>query len=118
VAKDAEGLIPIAHVDHVYQAVKTHVLGNNKEPQKRKPQEGKRKNMRSKRARKRYVYARTQDMFVSDPGQLAKSAREGTKWLSQVETQVDGGDIESLYREPWGTRPTIAQPFSKDLVRG
>jgi hypothetical protein len=42
VAKDAEGLIPTAQVDHVYQAVKIHVLGNNKETQKHRSQERKR----------------------------------------------------------------------------
>jgi hypothetical protein len=57
-------------------------------------------------------------MFQSDPGQLAKSAREGTEWLSKVETQLEGEDIGSLYKELWGTRPTIVQPFTKELESG
>jgi len=118
VAKDSEGLIPTAQIYHVYQAVKKHVLGNNKKTQKQKSQEGKRKNKKSKRAGRCYVYAKTKDMFKSNPAQLAKSAREGTEWLSKVETQLEGEDIESLYKELWGNRPTIVQPFTKELESG
>jgi hypothetical protein len=72
-----QGRIPTAQVDHVYLAVKNHVLGSSKQTRKQKPPGDKRKkNKKSKRARRRYVYGRTQDMFKSNPGQLAKYARE------------------------------------------
>jgi hypothetical protein len=40
------------------------------------------------------------------------------QWLSKVETQLEGNDIESLYKELWGNRTTVVQPLAKKLESG
>ena len=67
----------------------------------------------SKRRRKRYRYARTQDLFRKNPNLLARYVREGTPWLeSEDSSSPKPEEVKSFYSSLWGAAPNIQIPFS------
>jgi hypothetical protein len=66
----------------------------------------------SKRKKKRYIYARTQDLFKKNPSTLARYIREGVPWLEDQDTAVPQEAIQQFYTNLWGTNPDITLPFN------
>jgi hypothetical protein len=66
-----------------------------------------------KRKRKRFRYARTQDLFRKNPNLLARYIREGTPWLEDEDSSSPKPeDVKSFYTALWGTLPEIKIPFT------
>jgi hypothetical protein len=117
-AEAEDGLVPTAHIDHIYDMLIKHIKTGQGSPEKETPSRTRqRKKGRGKRKERRYIYARTQDLFHKDPGQLAKLVRENISWLERDTTQLPKSDIENLYKDLWEGTPDIAQPFSGELGR-
>ncbi|GFG34202.1 hypothetical protein Cfor_00191, partial [Coptotermes formosanus] len=72
---------------------------------------------KGKRARKKYTYARTQDLFKRNPSLLAKHIREGVAWLETEGTPLHSADIKSLYEKLWDARRRVYLPFSTEGIR-
>jgi hypothetical protein len=67
----------------------------------------------SKRRRKRYKYARTQDLFRKNPNLLAKYIREGVPWLEDEDSNSPKSeDVKTFYTSLWGATPDISVPFT------
>jgi hypothetical protein len=94
-----DGLLPTEHTDYVYDLVVTHIKrqGNR---EKDKPSR-KRQKVTGKRRRnyKRYIYARTQEVFDKDPGHLAKLVREDVSWLEADAVKLPTSEMERLYKD-------------------
>jgi hypothetical protein len=78
-----------------------------------------------KRKKKRYKYARTQDLFRKNPNLLARYIREDVPWLEDEDSSSPKPeDVKSFYSSLWGATPAIHVPFSvtgvgrKDLELG
>jgi hypothetical protein len=101
-------------LDELYTQVVTEIEAPQAErANKLKRAKGPRNQSSGKRKRKRYIYARTQELFRKNPNLLARYIREGTPWLE------DGGtgspkpeEVELFYTALWGTTPNITIPFT------
>jgi hypothetical protein len=78
-----------------------------------------------KRKKKRYLFARTQDLFRKSPNLLARYIREGIPWLEEQDANSPGTEeVQTFYNELWGTSTEISIPFAvsgsgrKDLEPG
>lgn len=110
-ADEVDGQVPTEHLDYVYDLVVTHIKGQGtqeKEHLRRKRQKG-----TGRTKYKRYIYARTQDLFNKDPGQLAKLVREDVSWLEEDVGQLP--TTEKLYKNLWESIAEVDQPFSGEL---
>jgi hypothetical protein len=86
--------LPQARLDEIYEHILNYlVFEDRKTKDKRQKNRG-----RERRAFRRYVYARTQDIFKRNPGQLAQHVREDVRWLGDRQTQLQRDDIERLYQ--------------------
>jgi hypothetical protein len=66
-----------------------------------------------KRRRKRYIYARTQDLFRKNPNLLARYIREGVPWLEDEDlNSLTQDDIKSFYTSLWETTQKASVPFT------
>ncbi|CAH2020299.1 unnamed protein product [Acanthoscelides obtectus] len=76
---------------------------------------GRRKGRRrgqNKRGNRRYLYARTQDIYKKEPGILAKHVRNNVDWLEEPGVKAPAQDVRDLYKKLWGTNPSEVQvPF-------
>jgi hypothetical protein len=93
-ADEVDGLVPTNHIDYVFDVVVTHIKrrgAREKENPSRKRQRGTWK----RRKYKRYIYARTQELFDKDPGQLAKRVREGVSRLETDAGQLPTSEIKN-----------------------
>jgi hypothetical protein len=109
-AKEENGRVPIQHIDHVYDQITSYIKGENSGPQNQKPNNPKRKKGRSKRAYKRYIYARTQDLYKRNPGELARHVREGIDWYESPNEELKEEEIRQTFEDLWGRAPEIHPP--------
>jgi hypothetical protein len=66
-----------------------------------------------KRKKKRYHYARTQDLFRKNPNLLAKYIRQNTKWIEDQEHSSPAPEeAQTFYGTLWGAPSNIRLPFS------
>ena len=66
-----------------------------------------------KRKRKRYKYARTQDLFRKNPTLLARYIREGIPCLEDEDSgSPKPEDVHSFYTALWGASPDVTIPFT------
>ncbi|XP_018319823.1 uncharacterized protein LOC108733232 [Agrilus planipennis] len=106
-ALELQGAVPQAHLDHIYECVLTYLLaGTGKGGRKQKHPK---KRARDRNAYRRYVYARTQDLYKKNPGLLAKYVREDVRWYGDT-NQIEENDIRQLYQELWGTESVVQLP--------
>lgn len=111
-----EGLITQDEIDDIYEEVLTQVGS----PQARRSNKRKRSKINrtlpgSKRRKKKYIYARTQDLFRKNPGLLAKYIREGISWHEERDSNsLKMDEIKAFYTSLWGTDPQITIPFSSN----
>ena len=99
-------------VDDVYAQVLGQI-GSTQATKASKRSKGSRAQAGRKRKRKRYIYARTQDLFRKNPNLLARYIREGISWLEDEDTSSPKPeDIRSFYSALWGTKQDIRIPFS------
>jgi hypothetical protein len=66
----------------------------------------------SKRRRRRYKYARTQDLFRKNPKLLAKYIREGVPWLEDDSNYPKPEDEQAFHTSLWGATPDVSVPFT------
>jgi len=111
-------LISQTLIDDVYAQVLT-LIGSlptkraNKEKRTKRPtnQAGR------KRKRRRYEYARTQDLFQKNPNLLARYIREGVPWLEDEDSgSPKPEDVQSFYTALWGASPDVTIPFTIDGI--
>jgi hypothetical protein len=72
---------------------------------------------RGKRAFRRYIYARTQNLYKKNPSTLAKLVRNGSDYYNTANTQLNKEDITQLYNILWNTRPTTQQPYTNKITK-
>ncbi|KAG7196443.1 hypothetical protein KM043_018829, partial [Ampulex compressa] len=98
------GNIPQNEIDRIYEmAVSSFPSGNDKRKQAKRRGTG-------KRARRRYIYAKTQDLYNKNPGLLAKYVRKGVDfWIAGIQS-LDAHDVREMYQKLWGTIPEIQPP--------
>jgi hypothetical protein len=102
----ANGFFPQARLDEIYEHVLSYLVSEDHTTKdKRQRNRG-----RGRRAIRRYVYARTQDLFKRNPGQLAQHVREDVRWLGDDQTQLQRDDIERLYQTLWNHKPKVQHP--------
>jgi hypothetical protein len=112
-AKEENGLVPLEHIDYIYDQVAALIKATEAEAEEQAPSfKRKRYKGKSRRVRKRYIYARTQDMFKNNPGELAKYIRNNANWQEQTIAQLHEEEVSSLFQELWGREPEIRQPFA------
>jgi hypothetical protein len=73
------------------------VLGNSRV--NKKPKRAKRATKtvkQTKRKLKKYVYARTQNLFKENPGTLARYIREDINWTNGQDLRPSPQDVETL----------------------
>ncbi|CAG9825841.1 unnamed protein product [Phaedon cochleariae] len=106
-AKDEAGNLSQAEIDIAYSAVKDIVQTENAEvPGQRRNQEG----GRGRGQRRRYLYARTQDLYHENPALVAKHVRTNVDWLEQSGVTCPDADVRELYNRLWGHRPDVQLP--------
>ena len=104
-ALETNGDIPQDHIDYIYDAA---MAGLNPHGQvKRKHTSS--KMTKTKRARKRFIYARTQELFKKNPGQLAKCIRTGVDHIVENKSPHDPTVLDT-YRALWETVPAVQLP--------
>jgi hypothetical protein len=113
-AMEENGLVPQYHIDHIYRQVYLHIKGEVEDEKGSRNDRKMRKAGTRRRGRKRYRYARTQDLFKRNPGQLARHIRNGTEWLDPPETRPTTEDVSSLFQSLRGDAQEIKQPFEVD----
>jgi hypothetical protein len=102
----ANGFFPQARLDEIYEHVLSYLVSEDRTTKdKRQRNRG-----RGRRAIRRYVYARTQDLFKRNPGQLAQYVREDVRWLGDDQAQLQRDDIERLYQALWNHKPKVQHP--------
>jgi hypothetical protein len=109
-AKDESGRVPIAHIDHVYDLIISHLKGKNSGSQNHKSGKQKLRKGRSNRAYKRYIYARTQDLYKTNPGELAKHVREGVDWYESPKEEPKKEEIRQNFQDLWGQTLITQEP--------
>ncbi|KAH0818596.1 hypothetical protein GEV33_004195 [Tenebrio molitor] len=107
--------VPQNRVDEIYENVISLLNVPNDENPRRN---GRRKDKQGgRRTRRRYVFARTQDLFKNCPGRLAQMVRDD---VSVDEATDEGGqqlneiDVVELYTKLWGTKPAVQLPHLGD----
>ena len=68
------------------------------------------RNKDTKGNRKKYKYARTQELYRQNPGLLVKHVREGIDWTEKPHADLSSSDIKDLYNSLWGSKPHIGTP--------
>lgn len=99
-------------IDKVYKKLVDWLLKREGNKRKRKPRKVHRTmSQPSRKNRKRYAFARTQELMNQDAGLLAKHVCQGTDHLAQAGPAAPREDVEKLYRSLWETKvPTKPLP--------
>jgi hypothetical protein len=107
--------VPQNRVDEAYENVISSLnVPIDEDPRRNGRRKGK---QGGRRTRRRYVYARTQDLFKNCPGRLAQMVRDD---VSVDEATDEGGeqlnekDVVELYTKLWGTKPAVQLPHLGD----
>jgi hypothetical protein len=114
-AKEEDGLVPVEHIDHIYSQLESYikeVTGDLKDHEKEAGVKRIRHKKKGRRVRKKYIYARTQDMFKNNPGELAKYVRNNVNWQEQTIAQLHQEEVSSLFHDLWGKVHEIRMPFT------
>ncbi|KAL3290101.1 hypothetical protein HHI36_023469 [Cryptolaemus montrouzieri] len=98
--------VPQAHIDHIYKEVTLHFVSSDcGDGRERRPHRVRGKG----RSHRRYLCARTQDLYNKNPGEVAKYVRNNVDWLEGY-SQPDSSDVEELYTQLWGIHPKVQLP--------
>jgi hypothetical protein len=109
-----EDLITQTRVDDIYAEIIAHIEPKRSTRVKIRTRTRDSKTQAGcKRKRKKYIYARTQELFRKNPNLLAKYIREGTPWLDKQDSRSPKTEeVKSFYNSLWGTQPEITIPFA------
>jgi len=88
-------------------------LENSKGSRKPNNKVGRRTHTTTKRKKKRYLYARTQEFYKKDPGTLARYIREGIPWPDDREAIFPLEVVKQFSTDLWGTEPEVTIPFNR-----
>ena len=110
-ARENRGVITQGLIDEIYTETKLLILKESHPKERTRPRPSRRADGHKKRKHKRYLYARTQDLYKRNPSTLAKYIREDVNWLSDEGVEVSQEDISLFYTNLWGTAPDINLPF-------
>ena len=102
-----------ALVDDVYAQVLAQIESSQAtQTSKRTRTKGPKTQTSHERKKKRYIYARTQDLFRKNPNLLARYIREEISWSEDEDSiSLKQEDIKS-YTSLWGTTQNITVPFT------
>lgn len=94
-----------AQVDFLYQKATSHF---------RTSEGGDGGNTRSRvrgkgRSKRRFLYARTQELYKKNPGEVAKYVRNGVDWI-EGRLLPQSADVKELYTKLWGVAPCAELP--------
>jgi hypothetical protein len=70
-----------------------------------------------KRAYKKYLYVRTQELFKKNPSLLAKCIREGMPWADEPVAAIKLEDIKTYYQELWGNLFLHSYPSDRNTLK-
>jgi hypothetical protein len=106
-------LITQSLIDDVYALVIAQIgATQTKKDKKDRRAKGPKNRTGRKRKRRRFEYARTQDLFRKNPNLLARYIREGVPWLEDEDQGAPKPeDVKSFYTSLWGTTPEVTIPF-------
>ncbi|KAL0098730.1 hypothetical protein PUN28_020686 [Cardiocondyla obscurior] len=100
--KEARNKLDIDSVETIYNKIVELLTKSQKsDSHDDRPPRGKH---RTKRSHKRYLYARTQDLFKKEPGLLARHVRLGTDHTAQNNASIPRGEVIDLYTALWGSK--------------
>jgi hypothetical protein len=97
-------------LDSVYTELVALIL-DNAHNSRSEPKRKRSRNKNHPKRKKRYVYARTQELYKHNPSMLAKHIREGTNWLEDGAHEVLFEDIRTFYDDLWGHEADVIIPF-------
>ena len=103
-----------SRIDDVYEDVLT-LIGPSlaSHPKQKKRTKGPTRHGGHKRRKKRYLYARTQDLFKKNPNLLAKYIREGVPWLDDLDpSPLREEEVKTFYTSLWGASEKNHIPFT------
>jgi hypothetical protein len=115
-AKVSSGQLTQEQIDKVYSTMIQTCMGDltqHKVSRKRSAGSGKKS---KKRMSKKYIYARTQNLYKNDPRSLARFIREDTNWLNNSNDGPSPDNVQTLYKSLWGTSPPITIPFNDEPI--
>jgi hypothetical protein len=116
-ASEEDGLVPTAHIDYVYDLLEKHIKNEEGDMDNMKARKEHRRSRHKKLTQKRYIYARTQELFQKDLGQLARHVRQNDSWLGSNVVQLAVSDIETLSMKLWETNSVINKLFLGKMGR-
>jgi len=100
-------------IDKIYKLLVKEFLENSKGSRKLNNKVGRRNHTTTKRKKKRYLYARTQEFYKKDPGTLARYIREGIPWPDDREAIFPLEVVKQFSTDLWGTEPEVTIPFNR-----
>jgi hypothetical protein len=107
--RDSQGQLLQEHVDYIYDLATSYLVKSNSAKK-----EGSRpRRVRKRKGTRRYLYARTQDLYHKNPGLIAKHIRDGVDWLERgIQPKI--ADVRQLYETLWGLEPAVQLPDMGD----
>ncbi|XP_074032665.1 uncharacterized protein [Leptinotarsa decemlineata] len=98
--------VPQGFIDTMYIWVLT-VVQDGVRPKKPGPKRGARGGRGSRR---RYLYAKTQDLYNKNPSLVARHVRTNVDWLDTPGIRCSNADVQDLYNNLWGHKPEVQVP--------
>jgi hypothetical protein len=111
-ALDTNGRLLTERIDVIHEQIQKHPQQDRVKEENTCPRYG----GRGKRALRRYIYTRTQDLFKKNPGKLAKHVRNGADWCEFGTIQLHRDEIEHLYNNLWNTKSAVQQPYTGEPI--
>ena len=97
-------------IDKIYELLVKKFLENSKGSRKPNNKVGRRTHTTTKRKKKRYLYARTQEFYKKDPGSLARYIREGITWQEKLRLFYNLILVSRTHPTEWNENRTILLP--------
>ena len=104
-AQEWQGQLLQEHVDYIYDLATSYLVQSNST----KGEGSRPKRVRRRMGTRRYLYARTQDLYRVNPGLVAKHVRDGVDWLAGG-ARPKIADVRQLYATLWGRPPAVQLP--------
>ena len=105
-------------IDNAYSKLVSNILQRNMTGTRTRGKRGRPYGRKSKRKKKRYLYARTQELYKKDPSVLAKYIRKGIPWTEDQGATLRQDRIKEFYTNLWGTAPAVYIPFDRASIYG
>nr|XP_023025873.1 uncharacterized protein LOC111513885 [Leptinotarsa decemlineata] len=98
--------VPQGFIDTMYSWVLS-VVQTDGRPRIPKPKRGA---GRGRGSRRRYLYAKTQDLYSKNPSLVARYVHNNVDWLDAPGIGCPNADVQDLYERLWGQKPVVQIP--------